>query len=68
MSVSCRELRANDPGRQRSLSCGLEATLDSVRVERQMRVRETRVGEGLNESYMFISIIRILSQKDTVIS
>lgn len=51
------------PGRQSSLSCGVEATLDSVRVERQMRVREKRVGERLNESYMFISIIRILSQK-----
>lgn len=61
-------LRANDLGRQSSLSCGLEATLDSVRVERQTRVREKRVGEGLNESYMFISILRILSQKDTVIS
>lgn len=63
MSVSYRELRANDPGRQSSLSCGVEATLDSVRVERQMRVREKRVGEKLKESYIFISIIHILSQK-----
>lgn len=64
MSVSCRELRANDPGRQSSLSCGVEATLDSVRVERQMRVREKRVGgEAERVLYVYFHYTYLVSKK-----